>query len=112
MNTTVPIMIAHGERAILPVLLLMVALLIVIYPGALWVVANSKDRSHRRVVIFCAGLIVLGCGSMAIMVLKEFGWPPELGDWVGFSIWAIPAACGLVAITKATRAWHESDPGN
>ena len=109
----VPIMFAHGEQVILPALLLIAALVLIVYPGALWVLANSRDRTHRRSVVWCAAILALLCGAGAVMTLKDFSWPPKLGDFIGFLIWAVPAACGVVALIKvATSVKHERDFGN
>lgn len=106
-------MFAHGEQVILPALLLISALVLIIYPGALWVLANSRDRTHRRSVTWCAAALALLCGGGAIATLKDFSWPPELGDCIGFLIWAIPAACGVVALVKAAASSkHERNLGN
>ena len=113
MNTPVPIMLAHGEQVILPALLLIASLVLIVYPGALWVVAHSRDRSHRRSVVAWAVLLALVCGGGAVATIKDFTWPPELGACIGFLIWAIPAACGVVGLLKvASSAKHERDLSN
>ena len=113
MNTPVPIMFAHGEQVVLPALLLIAALVLIFYPGALWVVASSRDRSHRRSVVVWAVLLALICGSGAGFTLKDFSWPPELGEFIGFVIWAIPAGCGVVALIKvATSVRNERNVSN
>jgi hypothetical protein len=112
-NPSVPIMFAHGERLILPALLLIAGLIFIIYPAALWVLANSGELSRRRSVILCGVVLTLLCGGGAITTVKGFSSPPELGDFIGFSIWAIPGTCGLVAFLNATvSAKHERNLGN
>lgn len=108
-----PIMLAHGEQVILPALLVIAGLVLFVYPGALWVMAHSRDRSYRRSVVWCAVVLGLVCGCGAVATLKDFTWPPELGDFIGFLIWAVPAACGLIALLKvAASAKHERDLSN
>ena len=106
-------MFADGEQAILPGMLLIAALVLVVYPGALWVLANSRDRAHRRAVVCCAAVVALICGGGAIATAKDFSWPPELGDCVGLLIWGIPGACGVIALVKvAASVRHERDLSN
>lgn len=106
-------MLAHGEKVILPALLLIAALVLIIYPAALWVLANSRDRSHRRSVVWWAVALALVCGAGALATLKDFTWPPGVGDLIGFLIWAVPAACSVVALFKvAALAKHEHDLHN
>jgi hypothetical protein len=112
-NTPVPIIFAHGEQLIPRALLLIASLVFIIYPMALWVLANSRDRSHRRSVVWCGVVLALVCSGGVVATLKEFTWPPELGDFIGFLIWAIPAACGVAALLKvASSAKHERDLSN
>jgi hypothetical protein len=112
-NAPIPIMFAHGEQVILPALLLIVALVLVVYPGAIWVLLASRDRTHRRFVIASGVVLALVYGAAAIATLRDFSWPPELGDCIGFLIWAVPAACGVVALVKvAASVKHERDPSN
>jgi hypothetical protein len=106
-------MFAHGELVILPALLLIAALVLIVYPGAFCVLLASRDRTHRRFVIAGGVALALVCGVAAIATLKDFTWPPELGDCIGFLIWAVPAACGVVAVVKVRASVkHEHDPGN
>ncbi len=106
-------MFAHGERLIVPAMLLIAALVIIVYPGAFWVLFASRDCTHRRFVVGGGVALALVCGVAAIATLKDFTWPPELGDCIGFLIWAVPAACGLVALVKVAKSVkHERDPSN
>ena len=113
MNPPVPIMFAHGEQLIPRALLLIASLVFIIYPMSLWVLAKSRDRLHRRSVVWCAVVLALVCGGGAVATLKEFTWPPELGDFIGFLIWGIPAACGVAGLLMvASSAKHERDLSN
>lgn len=106
-------MFAHGERLLLPILAGIFCFVVVVCPATLWVLANSRDRSHRRSVISWAVLLVLGCGGGAVLTLKSFTWPPDLGDWVGVLIWIVPAGSGVIALKNvAASARHERDPNN
>jgi len=106
-------MLAYGEQLILPALLLILGLVFIIYPGALWVLVNSRERKRRPLVISAAAGIALVCGVGAIATLKDSTWPPEWGDCIGLLIWAIPAGCGVIGLLKvAALQKHERDFSN
>lgn len=57
---------------ILPALLLIAGLVFIVYPGALWVVAHSRDRSYRRSVVAWTVLLTLVCGGGAVATIKVY----------------------------------------
>lgn len=109
MNASVPIILAHGEQLVLPALLLILALVFIVYPAALWVLLSSRDRSRSRSRILCAVLVVLVCGVGGVATLNDFTWPPDWGDYIGLLIWVIPLCCGVAALLKSRRPITRDD---
>lgn len=106
MNTPILIMLAHGEGLILPALLVIFGLVVVVYPTALWVLLkrNAPERSRPRIA--CAVVLVVLCAGGALATLRDFTWPPDWGDYVGFLIWLFPFCCGALALLGARRTNH------
>ncbi len=102
MNGLFPIMLAHGEH----VILLVLGLLLIVYPVALWVLLNSGAAKPNRSIISCAVAIIVVCGLGALATLKDFTWPSDWNGYVGFLIWVLPLACGIIAIIRTRRTNH------
>ena len=87
-------MLALGESAILPALLLV----LVLYPVTIWTLAASLKGVRSAFVASCGAVIAaagaLGCAA----VLKDFEWPPDQGLCISFAFWAFPLFAGIVAL--------------
>ena len=92
-------MLAHGEAAILPALLLIV----VLYPISIWILVRSLKGGRSRLMVVCATVIALCSGLASAAVLKDFEWPPDQGFYFALLFWAFPLFCGIAALARMKR---------
>lgn len=94
-------MLALGETAILPGLIVVLALASV----AIWVVSSGFRGRSGPVVVgvsFTLALVgVVGIVACARDIVRA--WPPDRASWYAVIFWALPLAVGVVSLITARR---------
>ena len=101
-----PIMLGHGESAILPALLLV----LVLYPLSVWTLVASLRGARGKFLAAC-GAVIAATGALGcVAVLKDFEWPPDQGLCISFVFWAFPLFAGIVALIIRIRRPKQERP--
>jgi hypothetical protein len=91
--------LAHGETAILPGLIL-IALVISV---SAWTVFISFRWPMGRLLMACAvGLTLVGATALVILLIGA-SWPLESAEIFSLLFWSIPVICGIASLVKGTR---------
>ena len=98
-------MLADGESAILPGLLLFLGL----YSATIWMLLSYWNGNRSRVLISCAAIVAVSGGLASLAILKDFfvdgfQWPPDSGYVSSLLFFGTPFLSGVAVLVRAKRS--------